>query len=421
MRTCKHFAICTIALIAATSCNKPDPAGEAVRVNDEIAVLIAGCDTTATPVVRYRALLQIREQADSITHSAAAQFKRKKLETFQQGIIHIAARPEYLTAWNAMARANRAELQKIPSGIWLVNADNPTVNTLFMLDRKREHIVPYNIKGSNSLDLEAGNGLVYAPPLEGPIFFQGNDSSRTYTIEIPGRYAARFRKAQTADLAMGYYELSGNIPSQDLKGYDRLDIRNGRATFGNEENKISFDTEVFLGVRLKRLRIGNIPLYMLEKESRSGCYDCWAIFSGFSFGYQWMRQIEGNAKNILYIFGTDESVWNPIETEQGYDGSEQNHDGAERSSRESGKDWDRILDTFEEYVDSYVKLARKAAQGDMAAISRYAEFAQKAQELSEQLADTEEDLTPEQQQRYLRILGRMTSAAWNPSSSSSLK
>lgn len=79
----------------------------------------------------------------------------------------------------------------------------------------------------------------------------------------------------------------------------------------------------------------------------------------------------------------------------------------------SSTDWDKVLDDYEKYVDKYVSLMKKAAAGDISAVAEYASMLEKAQELSEELEDAEDELTPAQMARCAKIAKKMTDAAAN--------
>lgn len=82
------------------------------------------------------------------------------------------------------------------------------------------------------------------------------------------------------------------------------------------------------------------------------------------------------------------------------------------SNDDSGsEDWDSILDSYEEYVDKYISLAKKAASGDASAMSEYAELADDAQELSSKLSKAKSELSSSQLSRYTKITQKMANAA----------
>lgn len=70
--------------------------------------------------------------------------------------------------------------------------------------------------------------------------------------------------------------------------------------------------------------------------------------------------------------------------------------------------WDELLDSYEEYVNEYAELLKKAQDGDMDALSEYPTYLKKAQELGEKFANAKGNMTTEQWARYTKILADMT-------------
>lgn len=83
------------------------------------------------------------------------------------------------------------------------------------------------------------------------------------------------------------------------------------------------------------------------------------------------------------------------------------------SAEESGdkEDWDAVLDSYEEYVDSYISLLKKANAGDLDALSEYPSLLQNAKEMGEKLSTASSDLSASQISRYNRINQKMLNAA----------
>ncbi len=77
----------------------------------------------------------------------------------------------------------------------------------------------------------------------------------------------------------------------------------------------------------------------------------------------------------------------------------------------SSKNWNALLDSYEQYVDKYISYMKKAANGDMSALSEYPALMQKAQDFSEQLDGAQGDMTPAQWARYMKITQKMMKAA----------
>ena len=81
------------------------------------------------------------------------------------------------------------------------------------------------------------------------------------------------------------------------------------------------------------------------------------------------------------------------------------------SSSTSSKDWDPMLDSYEQYVNKYIALLKKAAEGDMTALAEYPALMEKAQEFSEKMENAQGDMSASQWARYLKITNKMTKAA----------
>lgn len=79
-------------------------------------------------------------------------------------------------------------------------------------------------------------------------------------------------------------------------------------------------------------------------------------------------------------------------------------------SSSSSKDWDALLNSYEQCVDKYISFAKKAANGDMSALAEYPSLLEKAQELSEQMEGAQGDMSTSQWARYAKITSKMTQA-----------
>ena len=80
---------------------------------------------------------------------------------------------------------------------------------------------------------------------------------------------------------------------------------------------------------------------------------------------------------------------------------------------ESTEDFDAVLESYEEYVDQYIALMKKAAKGDMDALSEYPALMEKAQELGEKMENAKGDMSASQLAKYQKITMKMAEAAQN--------
>lgn len=80
------------------------------------------------------------------------------------------------------------------------------------------------------------------------------------------------------------------------------------------------------------------------------------------------------------------------------------------TSNSSDNDWDSVLDDYEKFVDKYIKLFKKAQNGDTSAITEYAECLEKAQGLQEKLENAKSNLTSKQANRLAKIINKFSNA-----------
>lgn len=87
-----------------------------------------------------------------------------------------------------------------------------------------------------------------------------------------------------------------------------------------------------------------------------------------------------------------------------------NNDDSEHNSSNSNKDWDAFLKSYEEYIDQYIKLAKKSKAGDMSAMTEYAEYMQKATDLQEKMEKAKSDLSTSQMAKYMKLQAKFMEA-----------
>lgn len=83
----------------------------------------------------------------------------------------------------------------------------------------------------------------------------------------------------------------------------------------------------------------------------------------------------------------------------------------ESSSTTSGsEDWDKALDDYEAYIDSYIKLLKKAQAGDMSAMTEYPTCLEKAEAFGKKFDNAKGSMSTKQMKRYMEITTKMTTA-----------
>lgn len=153
---------------------------------------------------------------------------------------------------------------------------------------------------------------------------------------------------------------------------------------------------------------------VLDKVSASG--------SGFSGSYSpdeakdIIKLKEGRTNTIRFKVNRDAekaisfrltSAFEEHEGQTSSSSSSSRRSSASNSTSGGTSDVDAVLDSYEEYVDSYIKLLKKAKAGDLSAMSEYGEMLQHATELQEKLDKSKGDFSAAQLKRFNKIISKM--------------
>lgn len=76
-------------------------------------------------------------------------------------------------------------------------------------------------------------------------------------------------------------------------------------------------------------------------------------------------------------------------------------------------DWDSVLDSYEKFVNQYIKTLEKAKAGDATALASYAKLLKKAQDLQTKLDNASDEMTEEQLARYSKLSLKLANAVQN--------
>lgn len=88
-------------------------------------------------------------------------------------------------------------------------------------------------------------------------------------------------------------------------------------------------------------------------------------------------------------------------------------DDSDDTDSVSDEDWDEVLDSYENYINQYIKLMKKAQAGDMDAMVEYAEMMENATDLSEKMSNAGNNLSTSQMSRFLKLQTKLANAAAN--------
>lgn len=80
-------------------------------------------------------------------------------------------------------------------------------------------------------------------------------------------------------------------------------------------------------------------------------------------------------------------------------------------SSKGSEDWDAVLKSYENYIDQYIKLMKKAKNGDMSAMTEYAEMMEKATDLQEKMENAGDEFSATQMAKFTKLQAKLINAA----------
>ena len=110
----------------------------------------------------------------------------------------------------------------------------------------------------------------------------------------------------------------------------------------------------------------------------------------------------------------DDGFTNEKPREENYSSNDSDSNSSDDSNAAiSSSEWDDVLNDYDEYVDDYIKVMKKAANGDMDAIGESADLMQKAQSLGDKLENAKSSMNGKQINRFLKIQQKLANAVAN--------
>lgn len=110
--------------------------------------------------------------------------------------------------------------------------------------------------------------------------------------------------------------------------------------------------------------------------------------------------------------GGDSKKVSSFDEERSFEATESSEESAnETFSNTETPDWDDLLDSYEQFVDQYISLVKKASKGDVTAIAEYPSVMEKATEFAEKMKGAQSDMSSAQWARYMEITNKMSKAA----------
>lgn len=239
------------------------------------------------------------------------------------------------------------------------------------------------------------------------------------STEFTSGELARYVEVEDAPAELTFAEKDGMIATQYIRlkvtlklvkdGFKNIDARDINFTRLISVATINLVDEN--GTKVQDLSVKSEDLLKLKKLLTGDEGDtAEIIFEGEFHNHDDAPNWFKNAVQFTPYLSGDISVERSSNAYNDDDDDSSYSDDDDSSSSSGDEDWDAVLDSYEEYVNNYISLLKKAKDGDMDALSEYPTVMKDAQELSEKLQNAKGSMSSSQLSRYAKITTNMTKA-----------
>lgn len=120
---------------------------------------------------------------------------------------------------------------------------------------------------------------------------------------------------------------------------------------------------------------------------------------------------DGDGRGFMVVLPPDSPARSGYLPSSNYEFADDDYSGGGYSEGAGDSSIDEMLDSYENYVNRYIQLMKKAANGDMSAAAEYAQLYQEAIELQSRLENVSGEMSTAQINRMNRINNKLLQAA----------
>lgn len=383
----KHVFYVLISCLTL-SCASPEKEAEAI-MNQFTSSLNEIRDVTSiTARDLSEKIKTCKDNVDKLVTSKRKEFTKPEEKERFDNAISINNNEIYLSLRQELADKNLKSIESAKGKKW-INTESQSPSSIFMLD---ETCISFlNLKNKFNYVLKDGDIIFKNDCDTNPLYFT-LDGDELIVTNGQGQ-TSRFREVTFEEILQakwknpntygGRYDGSGIILKKDGKGV-QFDDQWKDITYTVKSKNITTKWKSGFGDWIENYK------YLSNDKLKYTDYG--------EAGVELYRAKEVGPDCLTFLF--DGKIKSDVKTQTTFS-----------TSDSGGSDWDKILDDYEEFVNKYIKLAKKAQNGDMSAITEYAKILEKAQSLSEKLEKAKSDLTVKQANRYAKISLKMLEAA----------
>ena len=381
----RKLVLITLGIIFLASCSNPKKEAE-TKARELTTSFINSLSAIANPETISAFDLQqkinsCRKEFESKCSAILGEFEDIEIRSYFQNLLH----PDTLSILSKLTtlvgEKNKSILSEIEGKIWINNkTEDPT--SLFKIEDNQIQFI--NLKNKFSYRME--NSMV--------VFDDGCKTGYLYFSIEDNRLIIKDSTGQN----VVFREI---IPDEKFLGRWKDEYVDNYFTF-KENNNLTYTSW-----KTEKLKYKVANNQILVQFQAGGKYDVgFKVLNDSKLNtannlstYFRMKQKGPDCLHFLFTGKISCDVKKQIEASKNTE-----------SIGTTGGSWDSILDSYEEFVDKYIKLFKKAQNGDTSAITEYTECLEKAKSFQSKLEGAKADLTMKQVNRLNRINTKLAKA-----------
>lgn len=379
-----YFLVVIACLIL--SCSSPEKEAEKIMKQFETSLNEIGDVSNIPAQDLSKKIKTCRDNVDKLISSKRKEFTKSEEKERFDNVISIDDIEIYLSLRKELTEKSLKSLENVKGKRW-INSVSSEASSIFTLD---ESCISFlNLKNKFNYALKDGDIVFDNDCDTNPLYFTF-DGHELIITNGQGQ-TSKFREATFEEILQakwknpntygGKYDGFGIILKNNGKGV-QFDYQWENITYTVKGKNITTTLKTKFGDQIKHYK------YLSNGKLKFADYG--------DAGVELYRAKEVGPDCLTFLF--DGKIKSAVKTQTSF------------SSSKSDNDWDAVLDDYEKFVDQYIKLFKKAQNGDASAIIEYATCLEKAQSLQEKLENAKSDLTSKQVSRLTKIINKLSNA-----------
>lgn len=383
----RKFNFLVVIACLILSCSSPEKEAEAVMKQFTASLNDIGDVTNISALDLSRKLKTCRENVEELIEKKRNEFTKSEEKERFDNVISINDNEIYLALRKELTNESLKSLENVKSKKW-INSESLSSSSIFTLN---ESCISFlNLKNKFNYEIKNGDIIFENDGETNPLYFtmEGDELIITNGQE----QVSKFREVQFEELIQAKWLQTHNSKcgitfKKDGKGIDFMYDMISNLTYIIKDKKITatiFSRSKYVANDIRHYKyLSNNDMLKFTDYGASGA--------------EYFRAKEKGPDCLTFLFDGKIKVESKTQTII--------------STSDSDNNLDSILDSYEKFVNEYIKLLKKAQNGDTSVITKYTECLEKAESLQSKLEGVKADLTMKQVNRLNKINSKLAKAA----------